>query len=237
LSAAPVSPTAKKGDSNYVKRPENAFILFRRKCVEERNAPIDTSNDKSKKPRQADLSKSISQQWKSLSKVERQYWEDLAKEKKKEHEAKYPDYVYRPQRARDKDGNIKPRRPRGSRIKEKLEKAARDAAEANQGGNETSSPTIQPSPSTLNIVIPAVNPHPRSLSLPTPHNSNQVIEIPTIYRRSSCPGTPTRDSAPGHEFVKGTTTMSDEVVDWTSMKGDGLMPWSQPAAFAWVSVS
>ncbi|KAF9052016.1 hypothetical protein BJ165DRAFT_1331675, partial [Panaeolus papilionaceus] len=28
----------KKGDEDYIKRPENAFILFRRKCCEDRQA-------------------------------------------------------------------------------------------------------------------------------------------------------------------------------------------------------
>ena len=42
----------------------------------------DGSAPPTKKQRQADLSKTISQQWKSLSADERQYWEDLAKEKK-----------------------------------------------------------------------------------------------------------------------------------------------------------
>ena len=79
----------KKGDEDYIKRPENAFILFRRKCCEDRNlAPgagdaADTDGSApTKKQRQADLSKTISQQWKCLSPEERQYWEDLAKEKK-----------------------------------------------------------------------------------------------------------------------------------------------------------
>ncbi|KAJ3719583.1 hypothetical protein DFJ43DRAFT_1005375, partial [Lentinula guzmanii] len=48
--------------------------------------------------------KTISQKWKSLSKKDRQYWEDLAKEKKKVHREMYPNYVFRPQRVRDKDG-------------------------------------------------------------------------------------------------------------------------------------
>jgi hypothetical protein len=80
----------KKGDEDYIKRPENAFILFRRKCCEDRNLALgagdagegDGSAPPTKKQRQADLSKTISQQWKSLSAEERQYWEDLAKEKK-----------------------------------------------------------------------------------------------------------------------------------------------------------
>ncbi|KAI0915176.1 hypothetical protein AcV5_005497 [Taiwanofungus camphoratus] len=83
----------KKGDEDYIKRPENAFILFRRKCCEERQAQDDADDNASgpvKKQRQADLSKTISQQWKTLSSEERQYWEGLAKEKKKEHEADVP---------------------------------------------------------------------------------------------------------------------------------------------------
>jgi hypothetical protein len=65
----------KKGDEDYIKRPENAFILFRRKCCEDRNLALgagdagegDGSAPPTKKQRQADLSKTISQQWKSLS--------------------------------------------------------------------------------------------------------------------------------------------------------------------------
>ena len=79
----------KKGDEDYIKRPENAFILFRRKCCEDRNlaqgagdAGDGDVSAPTKKQRQADLSKTISQQWKCLSSEERQYWEDLAKEKK-----------------------------------------------------------------------------------------------------------------------------------------------------------
>jgi hypothetical protein len=80
----------KKGDEDYIKRPENAFILFRRKCCEDRNLAQGAGDAgegdgpalPTKKQRQADLSKTISQQWKVLSGEERQYWEDLAKEKK-----------------------------------------------------------------------------------------------------------------------------------------------------------
>jgi HMG-box domain len=79
----------KKGDEDYVKRPENAFILFRRKCHEDRN-PAPCAGDAgdgdgsapTKKLRKADLTKPTSQQWKCLSSEERQYWEDLAMEKK-----------------------------------------------------------------------------------------------------------------------------------------------------------
>ncbi|KAF8348431.1 hypothetical protein F5887DRAFT_1156934 [Amanita rubescens] len=101
-SSTDVERRPKKGDEDYIKRPENAFILFRRKCCEDRQQEEGALESPVKKQRQADLSKTISQQWKSLSPEERQYWEHLAKEKKKEHEQMYPNYVYRPQRSKDK---------------------------------------------------------------------------------------------------------------------------------------
>ncbi|KAK7027446.1 slightly ste11-like protein [Paramarasmius palmivorus] len=117
----------KKGDEDYIKRPENAFILFRRKCCEERQqAQEESASDTvTKKQRQADLSKAISQQWKSLPAEERKYWEDLAKEKKKEHEQLYPNYVYRPQRVRDKDGKArnKKHKPRKGEVEEETNKS------------------------------------------------------------------------------------------------------------------
>ncbi|KAF9008078.1 hypothetical protein BDQ17DRAFT_1350485 [Cyathus striatus] len=67
----------KKGDEDYIKRPENAFILFRRKCCEERQAATEKANKPTTKLRQADLSKAISQQWKDLFPKDRKFWEDL----------------------------------------------------------------------------------------------------------------------------------------------------------------
>ncbi|KDQ51383.1 hypothetical protein JAAARDRAFT_91110, partial [Jaapia argillacea MUCL 33604] len=62
----------KKGDGDYIKRPENAFILFRRKCCEERKELLQQEEESAgadgipnKRQRQADLSKTISLQWKS----------------------------------------------------------------------------------------------------------------------------------------------------------------------------
>ncbi|KAF9052301.1 hypothetical protein BDZ89DRAFT_936843, partial [Hymenopellis radicata] len=62
-----IDPRPKKGDEGYVKRPENAFILFRRKCCEDRQAAQEEAavHGPTKKQRQADLSKTISQQWKA----------------------------------------------------------------------------------------------------------------------------------------------------------------------------
>ena len=100
----------KRGDEDYIKRPENAFILFRRDCCQKRNAEEavaaanGTEDPNVRRQRQADLSKTISQQWRSLSSEERKYWDDLAKQRKKEHEEMYPWYVYQPTRSKDKKG-------------------------------------------------------------------------------------------------------------------------------------
>ncbi|KAF4618858.1 hypothetical protein D9613_009672 [Agrocybe pediades] len=165
----------KKGDEDYVKRPENAFILYRRKCCEERQAAQEAAaaaekagaqggagaagkalSAAAKKQRQADLSKTISQQWKTLSNEERKYWEDLAKSKKLEHEKRYPNYVYRPQRAKDKDGKV--------RNKKTSVSAASLSAPASTSTPSSSSPaTATTSGSSPLFASILMNPAPASL--------------------------------------------------------------------------
>ncbi|KAF8196130.1 hypothetical protein BJ912DRAFT_956419 [Pholiota molesta] len=175
----------KKGDEDYIKRPENAFILFRRKCCEDRQQLQEESatapEGPAKKQRQADLSKTISQQWKSLSAHERQMWEDLAKSKKKEHEQLYPNYVYRPQRAKDKDGRTKSN-------KKMLKRVEFDESDS------------------VSFIVPVARPQNRSASAPTPP-PYQSIQIPNVYHMTpSCPTSPSllpmisrRAAAPGYQ--------------------------------------
>ena len=46
---------------------------------------------------------------------ERRYWQELVKEKKKEHEEKYLDYVYRPRCSKDKTGRLEKKKVKGVR--------------------------------------------------------------------------------------------------------------------------
>jgi hypothetical protein len=178
----------KKGDEDYVKRPENAFILFRRKCCEDRQqAQAEAVDALGKKQRQADLSKTISQQWKGLSAEERQYWEELAKEKKKEHEQMYPNYVYRPQRSKDKDGRYKNKKVKGVR------------GEYEHETDSESLSFVLPFPAS-----PFTRRHGRSASAPTPPLPYQSIQLPNVYM-PSCPTSPSllpmirrRSSHPNH---------------------------------------
>ncbi|KAJ6468261.1 hypothetical protein C8R45DRAFT_464983 [Mycena sanguinolenta] len=179
-SAATEERRPKKGDDDYVKRPENAFILFRRKCCGDRALSLASSSAPSsdasgpsfadspalagKKQRQADLSKTISQQWRALSPEERSKWEELAKEKKREHEALHPNYVYRPQRSNKNRANA---------------------------SSSSSSPTTQrrkhsaPPSQQIEFVIPAPRaPHGRSSSVPAPP-PHQAIQIPNVYLPAS----------------------------------------------------
>jgi hypothetical protein len=180
LGGDPVERRPRKGDEDYIKRPENAFILFRRKCCEERNVAEGSEEGQGgstapiKKQRQADLSKMISQQWKSLSPEERQRWEDLAKEKKKEHEQMYPNYVYRPQRSKATKG--------------KKGKGRKPSTEGEQDTDpETYSCILPVSPPSASSS--SSNRHGRARSAPTPPLTYQTIHIPTVHM-PSCPASP-----------------------------------------------
>ncbi|KAJ7111657.1 hypothetical protein C8R43DRAFT_903799 [Mycena crocata] len=181
-STGPEERRPKKGDDDYVKRPENAFILFRRKCCEDRasSSSSDLSSPGSpsspavpkKKERQADLSKTISQQWKALPPAERAHWEELAKAKKREHEALHPGYVYRPQRTRTKN-----------RASTSTTDANTESSEASSSSQpERRTPTVPPAPPRqVEFVVPAPRTRQsRSASAP-PY---QAVQIPDVYSSS-----------------------------------------------------
>jgi hypothetical protein len=181
----------KKGDEDYIKRPENAFILFRRKCVEDRNAGLaaaaeDRAAPLPKRQRQADLSKTISAQWKSLPVDEKQYWEDLAKERKKAHAEQYPGYVYRPVRVKKSQSPSKGK-GKGKAAPSEDEGTDDDALKftlpvqppRRTGVRAGSAPT--PPPLLQHIVLPALSPvHLHPISAP-----DSPFEVASIARRAS----------------------------------------------------
>jgi len=211
LGADPVERRPRKGDEDYVKRPENAFILFRRKCCEERNGgdgPEDGQGGSApiKKQRQADLSKLISQQWKGLSQDERQRWEDLAKEKKKEHEQMYPNYVYRPQRSKASKG--------------KKSKGRRTLTESEQDTDPDTYSCLLPVSVPSSSSFPS-NRQGRARSAPTPPLTYQTIHIPTVHM-PSCPPSPMlrsqRTPLPKHSLDRNPPARMTYIPD------DSLMP-------------
>ncbi|KAI0261889.1 hypothetical protein BC834DRAFT_845377 [Gloeopeniophorella convolvens] len=216
----------KKGDEDYIKRPENAFILFRRKCCEDRNLAQgageagegDGPAPPTKKQRQADLSKTISQQWKSLPAEERQYWEELAKEKKKEHETLYPNYVYRPQRVKGK-------------------KAAANGKGKARGTDE---PETDGEAVAFVMPVPAVPQRTgrRAISAPTPPPAyQQTIHIPMVYM----PSTPTTPSMVPMTIARhGTPAQVAHAgmgFDYVPPNGALLQTFNQPQGWAPEDVS
>lgn len=70
----------------HIPRPANAWILFRRSRV--------TSLDG--RPRQADCSKTLSNEWNAMPEDQKMPWRVLADQEKKKHKLQYPNYVYTP---------------------------------------------------------------------------------------------------------------------------------------------
>ncbi|KAF5311069.1 hypothetical protein D9619_007656 [Psilocybe cf. subviscida] len=226
-SVDPAERRPKKGDEDYVKRPENAFILFRRQCCEDRQALLDgepAGGVAAKKQRQADLSKTISQQWKSLSAGERKIWEDKAALKKREHEQLHPGYVYRPQRAKDKDG----------RARNKKNSIAGAIASSSTAGSETGpAKKHEFEAESLTFTIPMLRaPGSRSASMPTPP-PYQTIQVPNVYGfNTSCPTSPSlmpmisrRSAYPGFQPPQP----KDNVMDFDFVPNPSYVA---PASFA-----
>ncbi|KZT69139.1 hypothetical protein DAEQUDRAFT_738261 [Daedalea quercina L-15889] len=212
----------KKGDEDYIKRPENAFILFRRKCCEDRQAADEAAEEPVKKQRQADLSKAISQQWKSLPAEERAYWEDLAKEKKKEHEAMYPNYVYRPQRVKE-------------RAKAKKGKGRKDGEQETDAESSISFVLPVPSPprslSRDSLPAPTRGQNRRAVSAPTPPPAYQTIQLPSVFM-PSCPTSPSLLPRISRRSPRIPPPDDDHLTHFEYLPNDSLYPpaFQQPAA-------
>lgn len=218
-SDVPEQRRPKKGDEDYVKRPENAFILFRRQCCEDRlaeeqKAEKATDAKPARKQRQADLSKTISQQWKALAPEEKAKWEALAKERKKEHEEQYPNYVYRPQRNKER---------------ERARRAGRTSEDDSEGNIQFLMPWPAPtSPSSR---------HGRSASAPTPPPQGYAtIQLPNLYM-PSCPASPSlmpmiNRRLPHPDYQQQDTSSQ---FDYIPQGHSGLAPppntFSQPSVF------
>ncbi|GAA5917296.1 hypothetical protein JCM5296_003052 [Sporobolomyces johnsonii] len=97
---------ARRTAPGHIKRPPNAFILFRSHCC---SPAVDSSQPEPPGTAHArhlasleinnsqHISVIVSQVWKGLSKEDKAYWEQKAQEAKEEHQRLHPDYRYRPQ--------------------------------------------------------------------------------------------------------------------------------------------
>lgn len=128
---------ARKTPEGHVKRPPNAFILFRSHCCaptadpEQLHAPGTPTAQQLQDLGITDhrhISRIVSHLWKSLSADEKSYWEVKAKARKTEHQRLHPDYRYKPV-YRNKD-EVKRRRKGDEEQRMKEEQGCEDVARA-----------------------------------------------------------------------------------------------------------
>jgi len=79
-------PKRKTHKNNHIPRPPNAFILFRSDFPQEL---VKTNNG-------SDLSKISGRTWSEMSENERGVWNQKAADAKKEHQRRFPNYVFKP---------------------------------------------------------------------------------------------------------------------------------------------
>jgi hypothetical protein len=120
-----------------------------------------------------------------LTAEERKVWEDKAKERKKEHEALYPNYVYRPQRTKDKGKAVAAKK--SSALFMGVKTDGSQTAEFDTDVDSTDSS------GNVSIVIPmgTSRHHGRSASVPTPPPYQSIL-LPNLYSgaASSCRASP-----------------------------------------------
>lgn len=90
--AEPVPACKCKGNPNRIRRPRNAFILFRQNYHHFLGSRLKNLTN-------VEISKEIGSLWRTLSPRERGYWKKLADIEKYNHSIQYPNYKYEPRRS------------------------------------------------------------------------------------------------------------------------------------------
>ena len=141
-------------------RPKNPFIHFRSNFY---SAQRRISNDLG----QNEISIQAGRAWKRLSEEEQRPYRLLAEKEKREHQAKYPDYVYTP-------GNNSKQKVRSGGIKKnRTKRKSRHRTDS----EEVDSLPLSPHPTRLLPESKPVSSCTREAS-PAPQTQSQVVEMP-----------------------------------------------------------
>ncbi|GAA5831354.1 hypothetical protein JCM11251_003995 [Rhodosporidiobolus azoricus] len=128
---------ARKKQEGHVKRPPNAFILFRSHCCSP-DAKVDASIPEPPGTAHArhlaslDINNSqhisviVSQVWKGLSKEDKAYWADKAQQAKEEHARLHPGYRYQPQQRKKEE--VRRRKRTDAKVKKEQTDACLEVA-------------------------------------------------------------------------------------------------------------
>ncbi|GJN91845.1 hypothetical protein Rhopal_004868-T1 [Rhodotorula paludigena] len=172
----PVKSHSRKTAPGHIKRPPNAFILFRSHCCSTDADSDDPSRPDPPGTQQAralaayEINKSqhisviVSQVWRELSSEDKAYWEDRAREAKEEHQRLHPEYRYRPQQ-RPKEAQRRRRKPDTAESRETREAChavARRVIETERTATGTPAPDLLVNPRN---VVPSGLPEPAGVSL------------------------------------------------------------------------
>jgi len=153
-------------------RPPNAFILYRQAKQPGIIASI-------KNPTNAQVSRQISEMWKSESEETRLYWERVADRKKLEHMQAHPDYVYRPNKNRNK---VDKRRTRPRNKDQNSTATAGKKSRSQRGVDRAPLVTL---PSQMNIaghIVPSSLMTPPVSQPSTPVQIRQQNQYPSIIQ-------------------------------------------------------
>ena len=126
-----------------IARPPNSWILYRRDA--KNNLPPVAPGQ----PRraQADVSKIISEMWKSESDLVRAHYERLAEQAKMEHKMMYPDYKFTPETKQDKER------------RKAAEAAAKEFKRAQKNNRNRGAPYVVPVPHRASSVAYDAHPY------------------------------------------------------------------------------
>ncbi|KAK4054734.1 slightly ste11-like protein [Microbotryomycetes sp. JL201] len=170
----------RKMAEGHIKRPPNAFILFRAFCSAPTRSMADHNGiDPPGKPTAEQLaslnildhrhiSRIVSHLWKNLSVPDRTYWEDLAKRKKREHAQMYPEYRYKPVfRNKEQVRKTTSRTKRRDRVVQEV--CAKVASELLAGAKSTASEAVDAASAPLVVdTVPSPSDDPKNLQASPP---------------------------------------------------------------------
>ena len=199
------SSRSRNKDPDKIPRPRNAFIIFRCEyCHKHQEATRGT--DKLPVPEKT-LSKRAGALWKTLDEGARQPYIDQAKQEREDHQRKYPNYKYRPNRTQK--GVTRKRKSSSLTRREQVEIHMRVSASAKRrtyhlrhdsgsaSGSESESPTsiFSSSPEPRNGArTPSVEDHGlahrRSMSLPHLHSDPYPFAHTYFLQPTSCISSP-----------------------------------------------